>query len=58
VTTVGLVKLAIDRPRSHWLDANGEIVVQAEPFDPRDLVTDTTTPNGVAVAGRLLGPVQ
>jgi hypothetical protein len=30
--------------RSDWLDANGEIVVQAEPFDPKDLLTDTTTP--------------
>jgi catechol 2,3-dioxygenase len=38
------IELSYDRPRSHWLDANGEIIVQAEPFDPSDLLTDTTTP--------------
>jgi catechol 2,3-dioxygenase len=32
------IELYYDRPRSEWVDAQGNPVIKAEPFDPRELL--------------------
>jgi catechol 2,3-dioxygenase len=34
------VELSYDRPRSEWFDADGNPVIKADRFDPRDLLAD------------------
>jgi catechol 2,3-dioxygenase len=34
------IELYYDRPRSEWFDPQGNPVIKAEPFDPRELVDD------------------
>ena len=34
------VELYYDRPREKWFGSRGEPILKAEPFDPRDLLTD------------------
>jgi catechol 2,3-dioxygenase len=37
------IELYYDRPRVHWFDADGRPVLKLERFDPRELLTTTTT---------------
>jgi catechol 2,3-dioxygenase len=32
------VELTYDRPRSEWFDADGEMILKADPFDPQELL--------------------
>jgi catechol 2,3-dioxygenase len=34
------IELYYDRPRSHWVDANGHLVVKSEPFDVKQWLKD------------------
>ncbi len=34
------LELYYDRPREAWFDAQGQPIMQAEPFDPRDLLAE------------------
>ena len=38
------IELYYDRPREEWFDASGNFKLQAEPFDPRDLLTESLSP--------------
>jgi len=48
------IELYYDRPRETWFDPQGNPILKAEPFDPRDLLADihgeqSTTCNGAAL---------
>ncbi|HJZ45988.1 MAG TPA: VOC family protein [Roseiflexaceae bacterium] len=38
------IELYYDRPREEWFDANGNPQLKAEPFDPRELLTESLSP--------------
>jgi catechol 2,3-dioxygenase len=40
------IELYYDRPREEWFGPRGEPVLKAEPFDPRELLSDRRSPIG------------
>ena len=40
------IELYYDRPRKDWFDARGNPVLEAKPFDPRDLLSDRPPADG------------
>jgi steroid delta-isomerase-like uncharacterized protein len=45
------IELYYDRPREAWFDAQGNPILKATPFDPRDLLAELQSGNGVARDG-------
>ena len=38
------IELYYDRPREAWFDAQGNPIIKAKPFDPRDLLAERAAP--------------
>ncbi len=45
------VELSYDHPRAEWLDADGEIIVKAEPFEPDELLPWARRRSRLAASG-------